>query len=230
MPYCFKFLWLCNLVGYIHVKCNDTEWCRLVRKAFHLSSILLELYTFNILQQLYISIMFLTHLLKHDLRVWTLLYIVLLCCFRTGHGLFDLEYQEGDKVAFKSKFGKYVTCKGNGSLGCSSTAVGENEKFRLILENRFTIVLGCQHGFMNYKTPDSTRVQCNKATYDTFILIKAPTEGYYIKGEVLPVEVVSGTRSCLWNVKCYKVAKCKLRLLQRFGGWYYSKCHVSLWS
>jgi len=101
---------------------------------------------------------------------------------RSGHGLFDLEYQEGDRVAIKSKTGKYVTCKGNGSLGCSSSAVGENEKFRMILENRYTIVLGCQHGFMNFKTADSTRVQCNKATYDTFIVTKAPTEGYYIKG------------------------------------------------
>merc|ERR1719282_833247 len=86
---------------------------------------------------------------------------------RSPQALFDLQWQEDGSVCFKADNGKSVGTKKSGHLFANVDTVEERIKYYFYLINRPILVLKCEQGFVGYKTPGSTRLECNKAAYAT---------------------------------------------------------------
>ena len=77
---------------------------------------------------------------------------------------------------------RYVTARMNGSLYATSEFMDAKERFLMTVVNRPILVLRGQYGFVAFKTSGSTRVECNKATYD-IVKMEYDNDGrYFLKG------------------------------------------------
>ena len=74
----------------------------------------------------------------------------------------------------------------------------ENTKYYFYLINRPVLVLKCDQGFVGYKSSSSTRLECNKATYETIVVERTDKGMVHLKGR----------RSFLFFAKMYlKIVK-----------------------
>ena len=98
----------------------------------------------------------------------------------------ELVWLEGGAVALKTDTGKLVTNKKSGHLFATADAVDERSKYFFHLINRPVLVLKGEQGYVGYRAPNSTKLDCNKAIYATFMVEKAEQGQVHLKGEPLP--------------------------------------------
>lgn len=94
----------------------------------------------------------------------------------------ELVWLEGGAVALKADTGKLVTNKKSGHLFATADAVDERSKYFFHLINRPVLVLKCEQGYVGYRAPNSTKLDCNKANYATFMVEKAEQGQVHLKG------------------------------------------------
>ena len=103
--------------------------------------------------------------------------------FRSKDGLFEMIWLEDGAVAFKANNGKFIGTKKSGHLFANCDSVDEpNAKYYFYLINRPVLVLKCDQGFVGYKSSASTRLECNKATYETIVVERADKGMVHLKG------------------------------------------------
>lgn len=102
---------------------------------------------------------------------------------RSADALFELIWHGDGSVSFRANNGKYLATKRSGHLFATNEDTDEEiTRFYFYLINRPILVLKCEQGFVGYKAPGSTKLECNKATYET-ILVERSTRGIiYFKG------------------------------------------------
>jgi len=97
------------------------------------------------------------------------------CNFRGVKGLFLVDWQTDGLVTLRSVAnGRFVTARLNGSLQATvdQSALGDRERFTLMLTNRPRLFLKCEHGFVGLKSSASpARVECNRAFSDPVTLV-----------------------------------------------------------
>lgn len=91
---------------------------------------------------------------------------------RSSNALFDLIWQHGDgTVALRANNGKFLATKRSGHLYANfdSPTSGESDasKYHFYLMNRPILVLRCEQGFVGPKSAASSKLECNKAGYET---------------------------------------------------------------
>jgi len=102
---------------------------------------------------------------------------------RSKDGLFELVWQEDGTVTFKANNDKFVGTKKSGHLFANCDAMDENTKYYFYLINRPVLVLKCDQGFVGYKSSSSTRLECNKATYETIVVERTDKGMVHLKGQ-----------------------------------------------
>ena len=105
--------------------------------------------------------------------------------FRSKDGLFELVWQDDGSVTFKAHNDKFVGTKKSGHLFANCDAMDENTKYYFYLINRPVLVLKCDQGFVGYKSSSSTRLECNKATYETIVVERTDKGMVHLKGTIL---------------------------------------------
>lgn len=101
----------------------------------------------------------------------------------TSNCLFDLIWQGDGSVSFRANNGKYIAAKKSGHLYANMEAVDEISRFHFYLINRPILVLKCEQGFVGYKSNASTKLECNKASYETIQVQRADKGICYFKGQ-----------------------------------------------
>ena len=90
---------------------------------------------------------------------------------------------EDGSVAFKANNGKFVGTKKSGHLFANCESVDEsNAKYYFYLINRPVLVLKCDQGFVGFKSSAATRLECNKATYETIVVERTDKGMVHLKG------------------------------------------------
>lgn len=102
---------------------------------------------------------------------------------KTANALFDLMWLEDGSVCLKANNGKYVATKKSGHLFANCDAVEEKSKYHFYLINRPILVLKCDQGFVGYKAAGSTKLECNKATYETIQVERAEGGQMHFRGQ-----------------------------------------------
>ncbi|XP_026478319.1 protein singed [Ctenocephalides felis] len=102
---------------------------------------------------------------------------------RSANSLFEMVWQADGSVALRANNGKYLATKRSGHLFASSETVEENSKYYFYLINRPILVLKCEQGFVGYKAPGSTKLECNKACYETIRVEKQEKGVVNFKGQ-----------------------------------------------
>ena len=59
-----------------------------------------------------------------------------------------------------------------------------NSKYYFYLINRPVLVLKCDQGFVGYKSSGSSRLECNKASYETIVVERSDKGIVYFKGNI----------------------------------------------
>ena len=104
--------------------------------------------------------------------------------FRSSNALFELIWHEDGSISFRGNNGKFVGTKKSGHLYANCDSDGEaNARYFFYLVNRPVLVLKCEQGFVGYKTAGATKLECNKATYETIQVERADKGQVYFKGE-----------------------------------------------
>ncbi|XP_043219411.1 protein singed-like isoform X2 [Amphibalanus amphitrite] len=85
---------------------------------------------------------------------------------QTSNSLFDMLWHSDGSVSFRANNGKCLAAKKSGHLFANSEENEEAARFYFYLINRPILVLKSEQGFVGYKT-GSTKLECNKATYET---------------------------------------------------------------
>lgn len=94
-------------------------------------------------------------------------------------GFFSIEWQDDGSVGIKGSDGKYLSNKQTGSLYSSSSELGDQQKFKIIIANRPLLVLKSEFGFIGNK---SGQYICSKAKYDMLSVESTNKDTYVIKG------------------------------------------------
>ena len=102
--------------------------------------------------------------------------------FRCKDGLFELVWDEDGTVTLKANNDKFIGTKKSGHLFANRDAMDENTKYYFYLINRPVLVLKCDQGFVGYKSSSSTRLECNKATYETIVVERTDKGMVHLKG------------------------------------------------
>jgi len=102
---------------------------------------------------------------------------------KTTNALFDLVWQNDGSVSLRANNGKYVAIKKSGHLFANSDEIDERNKYFFYLINRPILVLKCDQGFVGYKIQGSTRLECNKATYETILVERGENGQIFFKGQ-----------------------------------------------
>ena len=106
--------------------------------------------------------------------------------FRSSNALFELLWHEDGSISFRGNNGKFVGTKKSGHLYANCDADGEeNTRYFFYLVNRPVLVLKCDQGFVGYKAAGATKLECNKATYETIQVERADKGQVYFKGKWL---------------------------------------------
>ena len=109
--------------------------------------------------------------------------------FRSKDGLFELVWQDDGSVTFKAHNDKFVGTKKSGHLFANCDAMDENTKYYFYLINRPVLVLKCDQGFVGYKSSSSTRLECNKATYETIVVERTDKGMVHLKGTYVSIYI-----------------------------------------
>ncbi|KAL0278316.1 UNVERIFIED_CONTAM: hypothetical protein PYX00_000169 [Menopon gallinae] len=102
---------------------------------------------------------------------------------RSSNALFDLVWQDDGSLCFRANNGKIVTTKRSGHLYANSDTVEDACKYFFYLINRPILVLKCEQGFVGYKSSSSTKLECNKAMYETIQVERGEKGIVYFKGQ-----------------------------------------------
>ena len=114
------------------------------------------------------------------------LFFIFFDAFRSSDALFELLWHEDGSISFRGNNGKFVGTKKSGHLYANCDADGEdNTRYFFYLVNRPVLVLKCDQGFVGYKAAGATKLECNKATYETIQVERADKGQVYFKGEWL---------------------------------------------
>lgn len=104
---------------------------------------------------------------------------------RCADALFEMVWHGDGSVSFRANNGKFLATKRSGHLFATSESIEDIAKFYFYLINRPILVLKCEQGFVGLRVHSTTKLECNKATYET-ILVERSTKGVvYFKGTVL---------------------------------------------
>ncbi|XP_013792494.2 protein singed-like [Limulus polyphemus] len=101
---------------------------------------------------------------------------------QSSNSLFDMVWQEDGSVTFVANNGKYVAAKKSGHLFANSDKVDDMEKFYFFLINRRSLVLKCEQGFVGYKSSTSSKLESNKASYETITMERDEKGVCYFRG------------------------------------------------
>jgi len=107
---------------------------------------------------------------------------------RENTALFEIQWHEDGSIALRASNGKFVGTKRSGHLyaNCEDASEGGEEKkarYFFYLVNRPVLVLKCEQGFVGYKGVGSSRLECNKASYETIRVERADAGAVHFKGE-----------------------------------------------
>ncbi|XP_023712701.1 protein singed [Cryptotermes secundus] len=102
---------------------------------------------------------------------------------RSSNALFDLVWQGDGSVGFRANNGKFVSTKRSGHLYANCDTVENNAKYFFYLINRPILVLKCEQGFVGYKSASSSKLECNKATYETIQVERGEKGIVFFKGQ-----------------------------------------------
>ncbi|XP_040571774.1 protein singed isoform X2 [Lepeophtheirus salmonis] len=102
---------------------------------------------------------------------------------RSPNAMFDVEWHTDGTISFKANNGKYVGIKKSGHLFANTDEIEENAKYFFYLVNRPILVLKCEQGFVGYKSTGSTKLECNKANYETIIVERSEKGLVHFKGQ-----------------------------------------------
>jgi len=90
---------------------------------------------------------------------------------RSSNALFEVIWHSDGSISFKANNGKYLGTKKSGHLYANCDDFSEERsKYYFYLINRPVLVLKCDQGFVGYKSSGSTRLECNKASYETIVV------------------------------------------------------------
>lgn len=101
---------------------------------------------------------------------------------RCADALFELVWHGDGSVSFRANNGKLLGTKRSGHLFATSDNVEEITKFYFYLINRPILVLKCEQGFVGYRAPGNTKLECNKAMYETILVERGKKGMVYFKG------------------------------------------------
>jgi fascin 1 len=104
---------------------------------------------------------------------------------RCADALFELVWHGDGSVSLRANNGKFLGTKRSGHLFATSEAIEEIAKFYFYLINRPILVLKSEQGFVGYRSPGSSKLECNKAVYETIIVERAQKGIVFFKGEWL---------------------------------------------
>lgn len=103
---------------------------------------------------------------------------------RSSNALFELIWHEDGSISFRGNNGKFVGTKKSGHLYANVDSDGEeNARYFFYLVNRPVLVLKCDQGFVGYKAAGATKLECNKASYETIQVERADKGQVYFKGQ-----------------------------------------------
>lgn len=103
---------------------------------------------------------------------------------RSADALFELVWHGDGSVSFRANNGKFLGTKRSGHLFATSESIEEIAKFYFYLINRPILVLKCEQGFVGLRQ-GATKLECNKATYETITVERSQKGVVYFKGELL---------------------------------------------
>lgn len=101
---------------------------------------------------------------------------------RSADALFELVWHGDGSVSFRANNGKLLGTKRSGHLFATSDAVEDVTKFFFYLINRPILVLKCEQGFVGYRAPGNTKLECNKAMYETILVERGEKGLVHFKG------------------------------------------------
>lgn len=101
---------------------------------------------------------------------------------RSADALFELIWHGDGSLSLRANNGKFLTTKRSGHLFATSDAIDDVAKFFFYLINRPILVLKCEQGFVGVRQGTS-KLECNKATYETIVVERAQKGVVHLKGE-----------------------------------------------
>lgn len=107
-------------------------------------------------------------------------------------------------VSFRANNGKFLATKRSGHLFATSESIEEIAKFYFYLINRPILVLKCEQGFVGLKGQAGTKLECNKATYETILVERSKKGIVYFKGKFYWINAQLKIGLCYLWVKCFQ--------------------------
>ena len=101
--------------------------------------------------------------------------------FRTKDSFFTIDWDDDGCAGIKGTDGKYLSNKATGALISSSSELGDQQKFRIIIVNRPQLVLKSEFGFLG--TGAKGQYTCSKAKYDILSVESTKRDTYIMKGK-----------------------------------------------
>ena len=90
---------------------------------------------------------------------------------RSSNALFNLIQSSDGTVVLQANNGKFLATKRSGHLYANADSVlgldSDASKYYFYLMNRPVLVLRCEQGFVGPKSSSSSKLECNKAIYET---------------------------------------------------------------
>lgn len=102
---------------------------------------------------------------------------------RCADALFEMVWHGDGSVSFRANNGKFLATKRSGHLFSTSESIEEITKFYFYLINRPILVLKCEQGFVGLRTQSTTKLECNKATYETILVERSNKGVVFFKGK-----------------------------------------------
>ncbi|XP_055303663.1 protein singed [Sitodiplosis mosellana] len=102
---------------------------------------------------------------------------------RCADALFEMVWHGDGSVSFRANNGKFLATKRSGHLFATSESIEDIAKFYFYLINRPILVLKCEQGFVGLRTHSTTKLECNKATYETILVERSAKGVVYFKGQ-----------------------------------------------
>lgn len=101
---------------------------------------------------------------------------------RSADALFELVWHGDGSVSFRANNGKLLGTKRSGHLFATSDVVEDITKYFFYLINRPILVLKCEQGFVGYRASGNTKLECNKAMYETILVERGEKGLVHFKG------------------------------------------------
>lgn len=98
----------------------------------------------------------------------------------TKNGCFTIDWDDDGCAGIKGCDGKYLSNKATGALISSSSELGDQQKFKIVIVNRPQLVLKSEFGFVG--TGTKGQYTCSKAKYDVLSVESTKKDTYIMKG------------------------------------------------